>query len=200
VKRTAIALLAVTSIAALLGVFAHALYAQPSRDADAELAIAVAKVAANEASLSAIRPAEVALVFQCAEARASTSSSRLAWLTRHSSCVLTDRAMTDAEARGNCPWARALEDSDDEPDGFPEQLSWPRHARRWAQVRELARRLVDGRERFRPCAGEPFTWGSRDLDMAQAIERGLVPLDCRDEQGEPTLNEGFALAGSRGAS
>lgn len=198
-RRIAIALLQIATAIGIPVLGAMDLGAQELHDVDAELALAVAKVAANEASLSAIRPAEVALIYQCAEARASTNSARLAWLRRHSSCVLTDRAMTAEETRGNCPWARALEDDDAEPDAWPEHISWPRHARRWAQVRELARRLVDGRERFRPCAGEPFTWGG-EMDRERAIERGLVPLRCVDEEGAPTLNTGYALAGSRGAS
>jgi hypothetical protein len=185
------------AVAFLLALFAATLRAQPSAAAPeetAELALAVAKVAVNEASLAAIRPAEVALVWQVTEARADSPRGRLRWLRAHSSCVLGDRALSVAELRGNCVWTRGLRDDEHEPEGWPHALSWARHAPRWAQVRELARRLVDGEERFRPCVGEPFTWGG-EMDRARALRLGLVALECRDADGTPTLNTGFALAG-----
>jgi hypothetical protein len=195
----AVALILTSYLAALRLAPVNAQITDEGPGAQAELALAVAKVAANEASLSAIRPAEVALVWQTTEARASSTARRLAWLRVHSSCVLTDREMTAAERRGNCVWSRHLTDRDVKPDNFPEHLSWPTHARRWAQVRAYAHRLVDGRERFRPCVGAPFTWGG-EMDHAAALERGLVPLRCVDREGEPTLNTGYALARARGAS
>ena len=165
-----------------------------SRD-ETRLALAIAKVAANEASLSTIRPAEVALIHQVTTARASTPAEQLRWLTAHSSCVLGGRDVDAIERPGNCRWSRALTDSDARPDGWPDHLPWSRYAPRWAQVRELARRLVSGRVVMRPCPGTPFTWGGRRLDMRRALERGLVPLGCRSPiTGRPTLNEGFALA------
>jgi hypothetical protein len=185
------------ALAALVVGLAATLRAQPSTAAPEEgaaLALAVAKVAVNEASLASIRPAEVALIYQTAEARADTTRGRLRWLRAHSSCVLGERPLTPREERSNCVWTRELHDDDREPEGWPPMLSWARHAPRWAQVRELARRLVDGEERFRPCPTSPFSWGGRSIDMAHALERGLVPLDCRDADGRPTLNEGFALA------
>lgn len=168
--------------------------AAASVESTAALSLAVAKVAANEASLATMRPAELALIWQVTEARGSTHAERLAWLRRHSSCVLTDRPLEDRERESNCRWTRGLRDSDAEPEGWYAELSWPRFAPRWAQVREYARRLVAGEVRSRPCDGTPFTWGSRRLDMARALERGLVPLGCRDPiTGELTINEGFAL-------
>lgn len=59
---------------------------------------------------------------------------------------------------------------------------------------------LSGEETMRPCPSTPWTWGGRRLDMPQALARGLVPLNCRDPRtGEPTLNEGFALAGGASA-
>lgn len=169
--------------------------AQESIGPDDELALAVAKVAANEASLAEIEPVDVNLIWQVTETRASTTSDRLRWLRAHSSCVLTDRPLTEREALGNCRWSRGLNAEDTEPNGWPSILAWSRFRDRWAQVREHARRLVAGRPYDRPCPGRPFTWGSRTLDMARALELGLVPLGCRDDRGQPTRNEGFALGG-----
>lgn len=167
--------------------------ASASTDVDERLVLAVAKVAANEASLASIRPAEVALIWQVTEARGETSSQRLAWLRAHSSCVLGTGPI--GEGRGNCRWTRGLSATDRQPSGWPEHLPWARYAPRWAQVRELARRLVAGEESMRPCPGTPITWGG-PMDHERASERGLVPLGCRDPQtGEPTRNEGFARAG-----
>lgn len=174
-------------------------HAAPTRIAAMdELVLAVAKVAANEASLARIRPAELALIWQVTEARAETAEERLAWLRRHSSCVLTDRPLSERERRSNCIWSRGLNRDGKRPMGWPEHLSWARYAPRWAQVLELSRRLVSGEESMRPCPGRPFTWGG-PMDRARAIERGLVPLGCRDPRtGEPTANEGFAIAPRRG--
>lgn len=162
------------------------------------LALAVAKVAANEASLATIRPADVALIHQVATARASTPREQLRWLRAHSPCVLGGRDV-DALARpGNCRWTRALRDSGAEPEGWREtypHLAWGRYARRWSQVRAVARRLVAGELVMRPCPSPPWTWGSVRLDMERALARGLVPLGCRDPlTGERLSNDGFARA------
>jgi len=165
-------------------------------DSRRELAVAVAKVAVNEASLQVLRPAEVALIYQCAETRATTVETRLSWLRAHSSCVLTSRPLTEREEGSNCRWTRHLEDSDAEPENWPEALEWEgAYQRRWGQIREFAYRLVLGHERMRPCDGRPFSWGG-PMDHARALRLGLRPLNCRDPQsGERTLNEGYALVG-----
>lgn len=181
--------------AAILRGRLHAQEEPPHRD-EWRLALAVAKVAANEASLAHVRPAEVALVYQVVENRGSTADERLTWLSRHSSCVLTDRPMTEREARGNCRWSRNLRASSEQPVGWPENVFWnPYFSRRWVQVSVYAARLVFGQERFRPCAGTPLTWGG-PMDHERARERGLRPLDCRDRDGQSTMNTGYAL-GSR---
>lgn len=164
--------------------------------AEEELAHRVAKVAANEASLQRVRPAEVALIWQTTEHRAPTTLARIRWLTAHSSCVLTDRPMTEAEAAGNCRWSRHLRRGGARPEGWPRHLRWDRYRPRWEQVQAFARALVSGRAVMRPCPAPPFTWGGRTLDMRQALARGLRPLGCRDPQtGEPTINEGFTAGG-----
>lgn len=189
-------ILAAARVAILAGIYVLALLVlrgivSAQDRVDSALALAVAKVAVNEASLAHVRPAEVALIWQVTEARASTSAARLAWLRAHSPCVLGDRDVRP----GNCRWTRHLRDDDTQPEGWPEHLAWSRYAPRWRQVRALARRLVSGRVVMRPCPRAPWTWGGREIDMARALERGLVPLGCRSPiTGEPTLNEGFALA------
>lgn len=188
-------LIGLLAVALVLATFAFCLRTAHAQDPDEQLALAVAKVAANEASLASIRPAEVALIWQVTEARGETSAQRLAWLRAHSSCVLGDGPI--GEGRGNCHWTRGLSASARQPSGWPAHLPWARYAPRWAQVRELARRLVVGEESMRPCPGTPITWGG-PMDHERALERGLVPLGCRDPQtGAPTRNEGFARAGGR---
>jgi len=153
-----------------------------------ELALAVSRVCVNEASLSAAAPEDCALIWQAARNRARTDESRLAWLRAHSSCVLTDRPMSEQEAQGNCRYSRYLQDNDTQPEGWPEDLEWGRFTRRWQQIRTVSLRLVTGRLRLEPCDGAVFTWGSAE-DHANALAHGLVPLVCRG-----TLNTGYALA------
>lgn len=163
--------------------------------AERDLSLAVAKVAANEASLARSRPADVALIWQVTEAHGTDAAGRLGWLRSHSSCVLTDRPLSDYERRSNCVWTRGLDDSRRAPEGWAEaypHLSWSRFAGRWAQVRTVARLLVSGRRTERPCPRTPDTWGGRELDMEQALRRGLRPVGCVG-----TVNEGFVY-GQRG--
>ena len=181
----------VLSLVLLLVVFAfdlrtsHAQQTVPSvRD---ELALAVAKVAVNEAGWRS--PADVAMIYQITEARGDTDERRLAWLTAHSSCVLTDRPLDDYEQRhGNCAWSRNLNVHDLEPAGWPQDLLWSNFVRRWQQVRRFAQMLVSGESRMRPCAETPRTWGSRTLDHERAIAMGLRQVDCGS-----TLNAGYVV-------
>lgn len=156
-----------------------ALWSCPAH-ADDRLALAIAKVAVNEAGFDS--PADVALIWQVVERHAP--DERLPFLKRHSPCVL--RAEDPGRRRGNCEWTRNLRWSDAEPDGWPSGIPWERYADRWARVRAFTRGLVNGSVRRRPCAEQPITWGSRRLDIQQALSRGLEPLGCVG-----TLNEGF---------
>lgn len=151
-----------------------------------ELALAIAKVGVNEAGWGS--PADIALIWQITEGRGRTDEARLAWLRRHSSCVLSNRPMTEEEARGNCRWTHGLAASDEQPEGWPGDAIWQNYVRRWRQIRRLATMLVDGRSDLRPCPETPQTWGGRELDMHQALRRGLRPVGCRE-----TLNEGFVV-------
>jgi len=161
--------------------------------AERALALAIAKVGVNEASLIRVTPADVALVHQTAATHGDTPHARLAWLRAHSNCVLSDREMSETEAAGNCPWSRGLRDDDTRPEAWPSTLSWPRFRERWRQVRTLALALVLGTRSIEPCPEPPWTWGG-PMDRARALERGMRPLGCRDpETGLPLRNEGYAL-------
>lgn len=158
------------------------------------LAFMVAKVAANEASLWRVRPAEVALIWQVTESRASTTASRARWLRRHSSCVLgpVPPERRDVVPEGNCVWSWHLSRTGSKPRNWPSGVPWARYRTRWEQVQTYARMLVGGYAVHRPCPETPWTWGGRTLDMDWARARGLRPLGCEDRRGRPTLNEGFA--------
>lgn len=182
-SRPTFALL-VASLAALLAVqWVTLRTAGAQRDVRRTLALEIAKVAVNEASLSAA-PADVALVHQVATARAEGAEAQLRWIRQHSSCVTTTRRMTDAERRGNCRWTRHLADDDSEPADWPEGARWDRFVDRWRSIRRYAWRLVSGRVTHRPCGGDPFTWGGTMDDPPP----GLVALPSRG-----TRNTCYAL-------
>jgi hypothetical protein len=155
---------------------------------DAALALAVAKVCANESSLFSGSPADCALIWQTVRRRGGeTSATRLTWLSEHSSCVLTDREMVGDEALGNCRWTRGLTATAEEPSGWPDHWSWERASERWDAMRRLCTSFV-ARRRPRggwPCEEDPDTWGGR-MDRARAERIGLVPIEC-----EGTINDGY---------
>lgn len=161
---------------------------EPELDEDqAALALALAQVCANESALNDSRPGDCALIFQATRRHGATASERLAWLRRHSSCVLGTRERTAREMRGNCAWSRNLTASDAEPEGWPSRWSWERHAPRWARMRRYCAMLVAG---WRPsggwpCAEDPDTWGGT-MDHTRARARGMRPVVCVG-----TVNEGY---------
>lgn len=173
--------------------------APPGEEVDAALALAVAQVSFNEAPGY---PADELLIWQTTRGHGDTSAERLAWLTEHSDCVLSDREMTSYEVRsGNCRWTRHLDD--EREIGIP-PLGWPAHWRwsgRWEEIwsntLDHATRLVAGERPHRgwPCTDEtPLTWGG-DLDLHGALERGLRPITCLDHAtGRPTENTGYVRA------
>lgn len=67
-------------IGIVVGALLCALWSSSARaeDAESELALAVAKVCANERSLSASRPADCALVWQTTRRHGATAEERLA--------------------------------------------------------------------------------------------------------------------------
>lgn len=155
--------------------------------AEADLALALAQVCANEASLAAPTPGDCALIWQAARKHGRTPEARLRWLRRHSSCVLSDRPMRGREKFSNCRWSRHLTAEDAEPEGWDPQTPWERYAGRWRRMRRYAAYLVrGGRPRAGwPCRRDPDTWGG-PMDHRRALNHGMVPLSC---QG--TRNEGY---------
>lgn len=150
-------------------------------------ALDLAKYCANEAGLNSL--SDCRLIWQVASTHGSTLERRIAFLRRHSRCVLTERPPEDLEERGNCRWSRSLTWSDREPDNWPSHLSWTgRNAERWRVVRALSLELVTSPTPPRQCNGAPITWGGR-MDADRAVRRRLVPLNCGD-----TLNTGYVRA------
>lgn len=147
------------------------------------LALAVAKVAANEGVM--IRSADVALVWQVTRSHGETDTERLSWLRAHSRRVLGDEC--DPEAHANCMWTRNLRWGPWMPEGWTDRYPsglWRPNG--WMRVLRLALDLVEGRTYFEPCYRAPYTWGGR-MDVRDAIKRkGLIPLSCSG-----SLNEGF---------
>lgn len=157
-------------------------------DAEADLALAVSQVCANEATLHA-SPEDCAMIWQVTRSHGRTAAARLRWLRRHSNCVLTDRPMTEKERKGNCRWSRYLTASDSKPRGWPEGVNWRGlYDSRWARIRQYVRGLVSGATPVSgwPCPEDPDTWGSPKLDMEQALKQGMQRLHCVG-----TANEGF---------
>lgn len=152
---------------------------------EAELELAVAKVCANEASLTASFQ-DCALIWQVVSGRARTPEARLAWLQSHSRRVLGDRECSEHR---NCWWTRNLQANDVQPEGWPAEWTW--RPEQWARLRRWSAQLVSGQRRHRPCEGTPVTWGGR-MDRPQAAERGLVPLQCAG-----TENDGYAVLGAQ---
>lgn len=163
-----------------------ALAQQPT--GEQQLALAVAKVCANEASLQRATPADCALIFQATRRHGDTALERLEWLRRHSNCVLTDRPMTANERKGNCRWSRHLTASAAEPDGWDPDLPWEDpYAGRWRAMRNFCLHLVRGgtpRGGW-PCSRDPDTWGGRMDDPGT-----MASMECRG-----TANEGYRWSG-----
>lgn len=164
----------------------------PLHHPDAEVvsaALDLAKYCANEAGLNSHN--DCRLIWQVASTHGETWRERMAFLRRHSRCVLTVDPPEDLAERGNCRWSRELTWSNARPAHWPEHLDWTRrHASRWRAVRELALQLVTTPEPPRQCNGTPITWGGT-MDADRAQRRRLIPLDCGD-----TLNTGYTRARS----
>lgn len=156
-----------------------------TRPVDRELALAVAKLCANEAGLYRVSPDDCRLIWQVTEGHGETAHERLAWLRAHSSCVLGDEPSEARRRVGNCRWTRNLTWSETRPEGWPPRWSWARARTRWTQVRRLALRLVTGVDPRRPCEIRPDTWGGR-VDRERAREHGYRSVRCSG-----TLNDGY---------
>jgi hypothetical protein len=179
-------------IIAIASLLSSTVVAQELDEREEALALAVAQVCANERSLSSAQPADCALIWQAVRHHGSTTEDRLAWLTRHSDCVLTDRDMTARELLGNCRWSRYLTASDARPLNWPTNLEWSEHTSRWERMRSFCRGLVAGRTPRGgfPCPLDPDTWGGR-MDHDRAISRGMRSASCA---AEGLRNQGYFFA------
>jgi hypothetical protein len=156
----------------------------------ADLALAVAQVAAHEGALRNLR--DVDLIWQCVEARGDTDAKRLRWLQKHSprALGLKPPKLGDVNA-----WSSELGRNATLPadvaSGDPKRQSYWRFRvmPRWAEVLARAQHLASGGRYEKPCPSTPTTWGG-PMDHEVAAEMGLYPLGC---QG--TLNDGFAPRG-----
>ena len=176
----------------MLSSIAHADQGQRLNEAEIDLAIALAKITANERSLYRPSHDEMAMIWQTIRRRGGdTAESRLEWLRRHSSCVFGELAPEERRHQppigSNCWWTWHLEDSDQEPANFTSE--WPNYRSAWKTLRKWAFAIVAGREPSRgwPCRYDPDTWGGqRDRERARAA--GMVALQCRG-----TANDGFVF-------
>ena len=161
---------------------------------DRAFALAVARTAANEASLRAVRD-DVELVYEASRAHGRDSVSRLRWLRRHSRCstqgdcnrdgVIDELDDVAATRRpGNSRWARYLTWGVAPPMGFPDGARW--RPERWRRIQAEALRLVVRDEATGVCEGvRILSWGSRS-DFLR-YHSNLIPIPCgvaaRDEIG-----------------
>lgn len=162
------------------------------------LALAVAKVCVNEAGWDS--PPDCDLIWQVVRSHGETDLERLRWLRCHSPRVLDpegrfcgeDRKRC-AKDRGNCWWSRNLTTTGRKPSGWSETevVPWARYRSRWLRVVTYCKALVAGGipPRGWPCARAPDTWGG-DMDEEEALDAGMVPLECRG-----TKNEGYLWSG-----
>lgn len=165
--------------------------AQGAQGAVRPLALALAKVAANECGLLGSERRCLRLVWQTVEHQADSDAGRLGWLRRHSGRVLERRPCY----RGNCVWTRHLTPSGAIPAGLAASDPYWRHRLRprWLGLLEAARGLVSGRAYEEPCHVPPTTWGSLNAalpDIEVARGRGLYPIGCEGSVVGRT-NDGF---------
>lgn len=182
-RKPIAALLALLTMGALtLALVPQARATEPS--VKAQLKLALAKVATNEAGFSSLP--DVALVYSAAGSVGRSDRTRLNWLRSHSRRVLGDRECT----RGNCRWTRGLGWDDLMPPGWDVTRDGTWRPQRWARVRRWAHEVVEGTITLRACPGEapPQTWGGA-MDHERAVRNGLVALGCRAFSG--SLNEGY---------
>jgi len=148
---------------------------------DERLALAVARVATNEAPGS---EEDLALVWQVVTAHGDTSAERLQWLRTHSPCASGRWTQEQALTRpGNCRWARNLNAAGTRPD-YWRGPPWGRFRGVWLGALRSARDLVSGRQAWLSCEGQPLSWDGPRWSAA-AVARGWTPLRCK------SLNVGY---------
>lgn len=164
------------------------------RPVERELALSVAKLCANEATLANASPADCALIWQVTESHGETAVERLRWLRGHSSCVLGNPSARRMSI-GNCAWTRGLNWRGTEPEAWPEEYgAWSVYRERWRQMLNLCARLVMGEETFRPCETAPDTWGG-NIDRERSERLGYTSVRC-----EGTRNRGYNYPPPAGSS
>lgn len=185
------------AVVGLLALYAGALLYAPVRADDSaseRLVELVAKVSMNEALDSY---PDLALIWQVVEGHGETAAERVRWLEVHSPCVSGRLSQDEARARpGNCVWTRNLTRAARTPRGWPYSLAyWRRIRPRWTAHVDRARELVEGRDPYRPCAGErPTSWdGARWRERAE--RRGYRVVRC-----DAARNLGYVRAAAGGRS
>jgi len=150
-----------------------------------ELALWVARVAANEGALKA--RSQAALVWQTTRNAAPTTEKRSEWLSKHSPRVHGRRACR----AGNCRWTPALQRGEEQPEalGLPADYWTLKVLPLWLDTLTYVDWMVQGeRDSEDPCHITPRTWGC-EMDRPLALSRGLYPIGCAD-----TKDDGFAYA------
>ena len=147
--------------------------ADANQDDEQQLALFVARTAANEAGMSS--PRDVVLIYQAAMYNGGGSVRRATrWLARHSRRVngnATCAPRADGRVR-NCEWSRDLRWNNERPERWPGV--W--RASRWQRQRTFALDVVQGRAPQRACAVDVVTWGKR---TARDFRNGSrIPIDC----------------------
>lgn len=162
----------------------------PARgDAEIDLGLRIARVAANEGAL--VHRSEAALVWQTArEMGGGRSKSKIAdWLMLHSPRVHQLRPCYS----GNCLWTPYLSRSGAQPFGLTILAEvWGARVRSiWMDLLAYSDWLVAGfKSQDDPCRLQPRTWGG-PMDREKAIKRGLYPIGCMSKCDYPSCNDGY---------
>lgn len=182
----------------IVGIFADGCHAAAQVDApedlsyyERELAKSIARVSYNEALSS---EPDLELITQIvlgvpvpddgggAQLDAAT---RLAWLRRHSPCVMGRLSDSEAWQRpGNCRWTRGLRTDGRQPHGWiPSQDgAWSRTRPRWQRHLELAIEYVSGERTADICEETPESWDGRRTTTRERLEAaGWRVLECDEE-------------------
>ncbi len=136
-------------------------------------ALAIARVSFNEAGAS---EPDLAMLHAIADAR-----GRLAFLRRHSRCVMGVLSQEQAYARpGRCRWTRNLRVDARRPRGWNEAIDgpWSRMRPVWRAHLRMAAEYVSGARQLIVCPVTPRSWDGARW-RAQIEARGWTVLDCK---------------------
>lgn len=166
----------------------------PPTAEELEAALVLARYGANEAGFAA--RADALMIWQTAEGHAETLEGQVAWLRRHSRCVVARRAPEEWPP-GNCRWARFLSPTMEAPTNWPARWEWSRSEPEWAAAFGFALRVVRGEVTERPCVEAPDTWDGRRW-LEDRLEHGYRVVSCSDPwTGEPLLNVAYKFPDRR---